>query len=291
MDSQDQLNRLEQPVTFTCGGAQLVGVLHGTGQPADVVCIIVVGGPQYRVGSHRQFVHLARALAAGDIPTFRFDYRGLGDSEGELAGFEAIEPDIRAAVDIACEQSGANRVVLWGLCDAATAILFYANTDSRVSGVVLANPWVRTEHVQAQAYVKHYYARRILEKGFWQKLAKGRLDILGSSVEYLRNINKAFFPSERTVSASSLNESLAERVGQGLLDSRKPILVLLSDRDLTAAEFSSVTKMKPWRRKLYHKSTRYFTINIEDADHTFSRAGNEVDVEGATMDWIRRFIL
>ena len=36
--------------------------------------VIVVGGAQYRVGSHRQFVQMARLLAAAGYPVLRFDF-------------------------------------------------------------------------------------------------------------------------------------------------------------------------------------------------------------------------
>jgi len=52
---------------------------------ADTGVLIVVGGPQYRVGSHRQFVMLARFLADHGVPCMRFDYRGMGDVSGECA--------------------------------------------------------------------------------------------------------------------------------------------------------------------------------------------------------------
>ena len=78
----------------------------------------MVGGPQYRVGSHRQFVLLARDLAADGFPVFRFDYRGMGDSEGEFRGFEHVEDDIAAAVEAFRSASpGLREIVLWGLCD------------------------------------------------------------------------------------------------------------------------------------------------------------------------------
>ena len=56
----------ERVVAFRCDGASLWGILSQSGSDVRAYqtgILIVVGGPQYRVGSHRQFVLLARALA------------------------------------------------------------------------------------------------------------------------------------------------------------------------------------------------------------------------------------
>ncbi|MCC8999300.1 MAG: hydrolase 1, exosortase A system-associated, partial [Candidatus Contendobacter sp.] len=135
----------ESPLIFECEGAHLLGVLHSGTLGATRGVLIVVGGPQYRVGSHRQFVLLARDLAQAGVPALRFDYRGMGDAEGEFAGFERIDADIAAAVDVFFTQvPGLQDVVIWGLCDAASAALFYAWLDPRIAGLVLLNPWLRT---------------------------------------------------------------------------------------------------------------------------------------------------
>ncbi|MEO7385660.1 MAG: hydrolase 1, exosortase A system-associated, partial [Gammaproteobacteria bacterium] len=80
----------ERVVTFTCEGDTLIGILHEALVPATRGVLIVVGGPQYRIGSHRQFVLLARDLARQGIPILRFDYRGMGDSDGRFRGFEHV---------------------------------------------------------------------------------------------------------------------------------------------------------------------------------------------------------
>lgn len=56
----------ESTLSFDCQGERLVGILAEpvTGEPAEVGVVIVVGGPQYRAGSHRQFTLLARHFAA-----------------------------------------------------------------------------------------------------------------------------------------------------------------------------------------------------------------------------------
>ena len=60
----------EQVVAFECAGDSLFGVLHGGADDATRGVLVVVGGPQTRVGSHRQFVLLPRRVAAaGDAAT------------------------------------------------------------------------------------------------------------------------------------------------------------------------------------------------------------------------------
>ena len=72
------------PVCIDSGGRLLIGMLHRP-ESADArrAVVVLVGGPQYRVGSHRQFVLLARELCRRGIAVLRFDFSGMGDSDGE----------------------------------------------------------------------------------------------------------------------------------------------------------------------------------------------------------------
>src|SRR5882762_1917682 len=118
----------EHALVFDCGGESLFGILSAAELPAGRGVLIVVGGPQYRVGSHRQFTLLARHLSECGVPTLRFDYRGMGDSEGEVRTFERVDVDIRCAIDrFFAGVPGMKDIVIWGLCDAASAALFYAH--------------------------------------------------------------------------------------------------------------------------------------------------------------------
>ena len=63
----------EEVLNFECAGEQLWGVLHRPEQPKTRAVLVVVGGPQTRVGSHRQFVLLARALADNGFACLRFE--------------------------------------------------------------------------------------------------------------------------------------------------------------------------------------------------------------------------
>ena len=169
----------ESPVVFECQGERLVGIIHESASKNSLGVLIVVGGPQYRVGSHRQFVLLSRFLANQDISSMRFDVRGMGDSGGEQRRFDALDHDIKAAMDCFMASSGdLERIIIWGLCDAASAALFYAYQDDRVAGLVLLNPWIFTKQGAAKTYLKYYYWQRLTSQSFWRKLFAFKFDFL-----------------------------------------------------------------------------------------------------------------
>lgn len=181
----------EHALQFSCDDAALIGILSRPRQAATRGVLVVVGGPQYRAGSHRQFTLLARALAAQGIPVLRFDYRGMGDSEGAARDFEAVSADLRAAIDEFFRQVPTLRdVVVWGLCDGASAALFYAAGDPRVAGLALLNPWVRSTASYARTTLRHYYLARLRQGEFWRKLLGGRFDVRAAAAS-LRQLLQA----------------------------------------------------------------------------------------------------
>ncbi len=286
----------ERPVQFACGADLLLGILHPSSEPSPRGVLIVVGGPQYRVGSHRQFVLLARALAASGIPVLRFDYRGMGDSEGAPRTFDAVGDDLRAAIDAFQQELPRLReVVIWGLCDAASAALFYAHTDARVCGLVLLNPWVRTEAGVARAYVKHYYLARLFNRDLWRKVLTGAFDYRASLRSLWDNAIAALHVTRPTLgqgggpaqSRSLLADGggpLPKRMLEGLVLFRGPVLVILSGRDLTADEFRDTIRASPrWRRLM--KEPRVSTHELAAADHTFSSAMWRSQVDAWTLQW------
>lgn len=267
----------------------LVGVMHHPDVPeGDKGVVIVVGGPQYRVGSHRHFVLLARALAAAGFPVLRFDYHGMGDSDGHDASFENVDGDIRAAIDVLChEQPQVRQVALWGLCDGASAALMYAGTDGRVSALALLNPWVRSETGEARAYLRHYYIKRLVNREFWQRVFGGHWRWR----ESIRDI-KALASRARSRTASPGNASVPvqehfiDKMAQGWEKFRGHVLVILSGNDLTADEFRDWIAASRHRRGwLRRANTRVETVR--EANHTFARRDWRADVTRSTVEWLR----
>jgi exosortase A-associated hydrolase 1 len=257
----------EKALLFRCGPERLIGILHGPGSDVRPVgVLIVVGGPQYRAGSHRQFVLMAREIARAGHPVLRFDHRGIGDSDGEARSFEELDDDIRAALDALYAQHPALRgVVIMGLCDAASAALMYCGKDPRIAGLILANPWVRSEAGQARAYVRHYYGNRLLQAAFWRKVAAGEFDVVGSMRDFLRKL----WTSSRGRPASDSRASFQERMLAGLARFEGPVLLQVSGRDLTAAEFMDLCKSdRRWGSAVARRSVEL--RHYERADHTFA---------------------
>ncbi len=279
----------EIPKVFACQGESLMGVLHHVSNDQKIGVVIIVGGPQYRVGSHRQFVLLARYLAKQKIPVLRFDYRGMGDSSGTLHDFDSVKDDIRAAIDVLMNaQPSLEKVVLWGLCDAASASLMYAGSDKRVSGLILLNPWVRTEAGEARAYLKHYYIKRFLTKAFWAKVFSGKFNLYASLRSFL-SLTKAVRQSSEKLSAANQDDDarpLPERMLSGLKQFAGQSLVILSGQDLTADQFRDlVASSADWRNTLKQKSVEL--KNVEEANHTFSSENWRGLVEKMSCEWIK----
>ena len=267
-----------QPVAFACGRDWLLGVVTRPEKPRSRGVLIAVGGPQYRAGSHRQFVLLANDLAAQGYAVMRFDYRGMGDSTGEARSFENVGDDLRAAVDhFLSEVPEVAEVAIWGLCDAASATLFYAHQDARVTGIVLLNPWVRTVQGEARTYLRHYYLRHALSTAPWAKLLRGEFDLAGSAASLVRNL--------RNVGAGR-TQALPERMADDLARFKGQVLIILSGDDLTAKEFSDVAaSSKRWRRLL--ESPRVAQRRLAHANHTFSRRDWRDQVSRWTSAWVR----
>jgi exosortase A-associated hydrolase 1 len=282
----------ERAVMFSCDGERLVGVvslpnmMHGVEKPlTSTGVVIIVGGPQYRAGSHRQFVLLARALAAAGTPVLRFDYRGMGDSTGELHTFENVNDDIAAAISaLKTTVPSIKNIALWGLCDGASAALLYchATQDARVTGLCLLNPWVRSEASLAKTQVKHYYTQRLRQKEFWVKLLSGKVAVSAAN-GLVRSVRIAFTDAApKTAADHSL--PYQSRMAQAWMGFQGPMLLILSGNDYTAKEFLEYAKASPaWAGTLAKALlTRH---DVPKADHTFSSEASRILTEKQTYTW------
>ena len=186
-------------VKMASEGNILYGVVHDPSSTAKRGVVMVAAGA-CRVGPHRQFLLLARHWAAGGIPVMRFDYQGQGDSEGAGAfNFDSLMYDIRSAID--CFTStvpGIERVVLWGLCEAALNSLLYARNDPRVDGLVLVNPQVDNLHTSLsdRSRLRYHRSSQLLKP--WRlpgRLARNRVNVLSALTSITGHIAGSIRPN------------------------------------------------------------------------------------------------
>jgi exosortase A-associated hydrolase 1 len=281
----------ESPVVFNCEGQRLIGIIaQPHHQRIKIGVLIVVGGPQYRAGSHRQFTLLARDLAENGIASLRFDYRGMGDSEGEQRAFDTVDVDIKTAIDCLMQhRPELTSVIIWGLCDAASAALIYAHHDLRVSGLILLNPWVHTEEAAARVRLTQYYSKRLLQRSFWTKLFSGRFGLFSSSLDLLKSVRsiknyidnsdiKSVASSTQTVTATNFIEKMCS----GLQCFQGKVLFILSGNDLTAQEFISLKERhRKWR--IASQKENISQHIIPQANHTFSSKKWRNEVSKSTI--------
>ncbi|UVO53287.1 hydrolase 1, exosortase A system-associated [Sphingomonas sp. SUN039] len=239
---------MRRALTFTCEGATLVGSLDDAADKAGL--LIVSGGNEIRSGAHRGMAELAAAIAAKGYPVFRFDRRGVGDSEGDNRGFRFSGPDIIAALDAFRRECPAlTHIVAFGNCDAATALALHGTpVDARV----LANLWVipSTGEMPPPAAIKDRYVRRLRDPEAWKALLTGKID-MGKLAKGLGRLAAA---------KPAQPDSLADKTVRALEASPIPTTILLATGDATAIAFADV-----WRGDPAVKVER-----IETASHSFA---------------------
>jgi exosortase A-associated hydrolase 1 len=285
------MNYSEEAIRFTCSGDALLGIMARPDVPATSGFIVVVGGPQYRVGSHRQFVLLSRRLAAAGYAVLRFDYRGMGDSTGQLRSFDSVSDDIAAAIHaLQTQVPSVQHITLWGLCDGASAALLYwhETADARVHALCLLNPWVRSEASLARTQVKHYYLQRLGQKDFWRKVLRGRVAwqaLLGLTRNLRLALMDAQTPDKAPRSASAPNDPACpfqHCMAAGWNSFAGNIMLILSGDDYTAKEFLVRLNNDPaWKNALTHPGL--MRHDLPGVDHTFSTAAARDRVEQLTL--------
>ena len=258
---------MRHQLTFTCEGAMLAASLDGT--PGTTGLLIVSGGNEVRSGAHRGMAMLAQRIAAAGHPVFRFDRRGIGDSEGENAGYASSGPDIAAA--IAAFRAAAphvDRIIAFGNCDAASALLLHQPLP--LDGLILANPWTYEEKeaeadepaLPPAAAIRARYLARLKDPKSLLRLLKGEVDVR-KLLRGLSALGKAKPPAAP--------DSLPARLDQAMAALPCPATILLATGDRTAQAFA--------------EACRPGDIKVERLDsgsHSFA---------GADADWLAARIL
>lgn len=241
-------------LTFPCEGATLGAALDESEGAIGV--LMVTGGTQTRIGSHRMYENLSRSLSGNGFSCFRFDRRGVGDSECEDPGFRGSASDIAAAASAfraACP--ALTHVIGFGLCDGATALAMFG-AGAGLSGLILVNPWLVEAQANAPppAAIRRHYRNRLLSVEGWRKLLTGSL-----------SWRKLLAGLSRIAAAAPL--TLAADVAAALRPGPRAVLIL-ARKDATA-----IAAEAEWESAAFSE-VRSPPIHVETDSHTFAKPGD-----------------
>jgi exosortase A-associated hydrolase 1 len=246
-------------LTVRCEGAQLGATIDG--DRGSTGLLFVTGGTQTRIGSHRLFERLAAALAASGHPCFRFDRRGVGDSEGADPGWRGSAEDIKAAATaFRRERRGLDRIVGLGLCDGASALALFG-AQAGLQGAILVNPWFVESEADAPpaAAIRSHYRTRLLSADGWKRIASGSVDYK----KLFRGVRKIAGPGD---------SDLGDEVASAIEHDQIPVALVLAGSDATAIAAADIWGSKRFKR-IREASAAPF--RIESDSHTFAREGDE----------------
>jgi alpha-beta hydrolase superfamily lysophospholipase len=293
----------ETPVRLGPAG-QLFGILAEPRQAAGLeragqtaVVLLNVGG-NHRVGPHRFYVHAARALAQHGYRVLRLDLPGIGDSPpapgklwGTLYDRDAVQ-DVRSALD-ALGLQGCREFVLMGICAGSYVAFQSALADARVDGVVLMNSrlleWTPGDdpdgwQTAMQQYVKStdHYWRALLRPQVWTRLLRGQVHVRPIARRFSA---LAWAHVRRWWSfGAETGESLTARMRR-LCRRGTDVLMLVSDAD-DGRDYVEFHFGKHGRRM--QGLPGYRMAYVPEADHTFSRPGNQAFVIGELVSHLQQ---
>jgi exosortase A-associated hydrolase 1 len=280
----------EQPIVFDCQGSRLMGMVHAPENPLSIgVITLIAGGPQFRGGVGRGMVSMARALSAQGVPVLRFDYRGMGDSEGEFAGFEHIADDLEAAVEAFFAAVPAlEKVVIWGGCDAASGAMIHGWKIPRIHSLVLANPWVYTPQIEA-AVRKQHYLDRLRDPAFWRKLVRmeyNLLDYARAAVARVMGKVRSLFGRSGGAAGDGGGGTFVDRMLAGLRKFDGPVLFLLSGQSIVSKEFDELIAQEAGWKEVYSRPGCH-RVDLAEADQTFSTAADRQAANEVILNWVQ----
>jgi exosortase A-associated hydrolase 1 len=214
--------------------------------------LIVSGGNETRAGAFSGQAELAGRIASAGFPVFRFDRRGVGDSEGENRGFRHSAADIAAALAAFRKaKPKLTAVAGFGNCDAASALMLTGGTG--FDALVLANPWTIESDDGAlppQAVRARYSEKLRNPREVW-RLLTGKVSLSKLAGGLRQALRPAPAPN-----------GLAEEIAAGLSRFPGPSTILLAARDRTAQAFDAAWDAQDPRIR-----------RCEGASHAFAETG------------------
>ena len=273
----------EQAVLFG-DGQSLVGILTRPTSPAPTeapAVVILNTGIIHRVGHHRMFVTMSRALAAAGHTVLRFDFSGIGDSQPRSVGvplLDACLADIKDALDWLEKERRTSRVILVGLCSGADHAVLYGHTDARITALVLMDPSIPA----TARYYMQYIAQRLMQLPNWINVAAGRSRIFRVWVEHLWHIARRSGKSRQVTLQNLRFHPYLEQSYQKSVDRGIHILAVLTEDSTRQTYREQMIDAFPNVLFKDHLKLEFFN----GSDHIFTLEADRVRLMRLVLEWI-----
>lgn len=300
-------------------GLRLFGVLHTPegGARTDLAVILLSPGVKMRVGPERLYCTLTERLVSLGLPVLRFDFYGLGDSEGEVTEdllkdvYNHIEvgrfvDDTVDSMDWMAREYGTRRFILSGLCGGAITGLLTARHDARVAGLLALaiTPVLASRSADPSTYMtsgqladmRRTYFDKLLSPKAWLRLLSFKSDyrvIWRALLQPLRRTPPAPPPAPATDTAAAPAEPdnanpLFPPAFFAMTESRRPILLVFGGSDRLLWEFEEKFVARHQARLAAGPQT-YEVHTIAQANHVLSFEPWQMAMMDASTAWLRRW--
>jgi len=270
-----------------------MGILH---TPGDHECvtqrvgiILLNSGIRQRVGPYRQYVKLARRLCQAGFYALRFDFPGIGDSEGDVQGISKSQRQFldqndstTNAIDFLKAETGINRVGLLGLCGGAYSALRAGAADHRVDFLLLLSLPVEdlgdfSERAVSRAVMRQYL-RKTLQWRSWLNfiLLRSNFRSMSRAIVQLSSYHRR---------GSLIDESLWQAF-EGFTGSGKPVLFIFGGGDpLYRAFVVGFGRRLPSLDRI--RKQHYEVHVVERSDHVFSQVRWQEKAFDKSIAWLQ----
>jgi hypothetical protein len=311
------------PVKFNNNdGQKLFGILHGAigTDNGDIGIIILSPGVKSRVAPHRLYLKMARRYSELGFNVFRFDFYGLGDSEGEieeeyLADFYGsvqvgrYYKDTISAMDWMEKECNTSRFILAGLCGGAITGLFAGAKDKRVIGllglgipVILDSSNTQHERYLTDGRLENIMATRYFPNLFkwekWFRFLTFRSDYKLILQGFVHTLKKKINNTEKVLDEKNkYRESLQNTHGnfnwhfpgalKHMLSDTKKVFLIFSESDRLYLEFNEKYFDCFGREIKEHESMLKVDV-VKNANHIFSFKEWQEDMLQISLQWLKK---
>lgn len=293
-------------------GQRLVGVLHQPSRASStgLVVLLLSPGVKMRVGPQRLYCRLAEKLVGMGLPVLRFDFHGLGDSQGDVNEellrdvYNHIEvgryvDDTIDAMNWMAREHGASRFVLGGLCGGAITGLLAAESDRRVAGLLALaiTPVLASRAADPSLYMtsgqladmRRTYLEKLLDPRSWLRLLSLKSDyrVIWRVLTHRPKPRPHDTAAEVAPPDNDNASPLFPPAFFAMLEGRRPLLLVFGGSDRLLWEFQEKF-LDRHRARLAELPPLYDVHTIDAANHVLSLRHWEQEMHEHAERWLRQ---